>query len=114
MSEKKVARIESVAFALGIICIILTLILVDALEIYPPMINDRNNKIISVQNQVNSLTNTLDMGNATVWVNNETYNQKAGSYNLIEAPIVYYSGYIFVNVQTSTTNTTYARVIYRY
>jgi hypothetical protein len=114
MGGNKVARIEIVAFALGIICVVLALTLVAAFEVYPPMIYDRNNKIVSVENQVENLTDTLYLFNATVWVSGETFSQGAGSYSVIEGSNVSYAGYVFVNVQASTTNATYVRVIYTY
>jgi hypothetical protein len=97
MSEKKMVR-RSVAFALGIICIILAVGLVGV--------------ILSLQNQVNDLANTLNLGKSLVWVGNQTVNQGASSYYSFTFSGIGHAGYISVDVQSSTTNNTYVRVIY--
>jgi hypothetical protein len=51
------------------------------------------------------------LGNFTVWVNDTTVTQAANSYTSWSFSAGY-SGYISVNVQSSTTNNTYVRVIY--
>ena len=97
MSEKKMVR-RSVAIALGIICIILAAGLVGA--------------ILGLQNQVNDLTNTINLGKSLVMVNYQTVNQAAGSYYSWHLSGIGYAGYISVDVQSSTTNDTYVRIIY--
>jgi hypothetical protein len=60
---------------------------------------------------VEDLTSTLDIDKSTVWVDNQTISQPAGSYTDLNFTASY-AGYVSVNVQTSTTNTTYVEVIY--
>jgi hypothetical protein len=97
MSERKMVR-RSVAIAVGIICIILAVGLVGA--------------ILNLQNQVNDLTNTLNLGKSSVMVDNQIVSQSAGSYYSWHLHGIGYAGYISVDVQSSTTNDTYVRIIY--
>jgi hypothetical protein len=132
--KKMVSR--SVAVALGIICIILVAGLGMVLFIgYSPTsgslqttyndyvsnhhhtddeYNSLNSQKTSLQNQVNDLTSTLNLGKSTVWVNDQTVNQGAGSYYGWDYGVgsVPYAGYVLVNIQSSTTDKTYVRVIY--
>jgi predicted PurR-regulated permease PerM len=111
MSEpkpKKMVR-RSIAVALGIVFIVLIAGLGGAIAYYTM----RNN---SLQNQVNDLTNTLNLGKSTVWVNSQTISQDANSYYWWNSPFypwnLNYCGYISVQVLSSTTSNTYVRVIY--
>jgi hypothetical protein len=133
MSQKKLVG-RSVAIALGIVCIILIAGIGGVMAYYTTIINNKNteygnyasdhshtnseydslnNQKTSLQNQVNDLTSTLNLGKSTVWVNDKTLNQPAGSYtNWSPAFSTSYAGYISVQVHTSTTSNTYVRVIY--
>lgn len=72
-----------------------------------------NSEYDAIQNQMIDLTNTLNLGKSTVWVNDQTVNQPSGSYTdwtpFFSAS---YCGYAKVQVFTSTTTNTYVRVIY--
>jgi hypothetical protein len=123
MSEKKVAG-RNVAIALGIICTILGVGLVGAIANYTSIIDGKDNTITSLntqiaikdsqltslQNQVDNLTDITKMLKHTIWVDHYTISQPANSYTSWR-PDVLYAGYVEVHVE-STTNETYARVIY--
>lgn len=88
---------RNVAMVLGIICIVLGVSLVGA--------------ILSFQNQVNDLTNTLNLSKSLTYVSNQTVIQgPSGFYSCVISGISYV-GYLSVDVQFSTTNTTYVQVI---
>lgn len=107
--KKLVSR--NVAFALGIICIVLVVGLVGAFAYYASQISSLNSQVSSLNSEVGSLIGIVDLGNFTVWVNDATVTQAANYYTSWSFSAGY-SGYISVNVQSSTTNNTYARVIY--
>jgi hypothetical protein len=120
MSEKqeKKAVGRADAIALGIICIILAVGFVVAVVNYTSIIGGKDNtitslssQISSLQSQVNDLVDITSLAKSTVWVSNEAVNQPSGSYDYW-ARSASYAGYVWVNVQTSTTTNTYVRVIY--
>jgi cell division protein FtsL len=131
MSEKKVVG-RNVAIALGIICIILAVGLVGAVANYTSIITSKDNTISSLnsqiatkdsqisslnsqitnlQNQVNDLNSIMNLEKSTVWVDDQTVSQPAGSYTYWTFSAGY-AGYVSVWVQTSTTDNTYVRVIW--
>jgi predicted PurR-regulated permease PerM len=113
MSEKKTAR-RSVAIALGIVCIILLAGIGGAMAYYTMTINDKNTKydaltnyknqletwlagnITDLQNQVNDLNDTLNLGKSTVWIQNATAWPEGG-YQFSAS----YCGYIKVDLISS-------------
>jgi predicted PurR-regulated permease PerM len=103
MSEKKMVR-GSVAIALVIICISLAVVLIGAVSFYTSQISSLNSK-------VSDLTAIANLEKSTVWVNDTTVTQTASNYTswFFSAS---YAGYVSVDVQSSTTNNTYVRVIY--
>jgi uncharacterized coiled-coil protein SlyX len=67
--------------------------------------------ITSLQSQMNNLTNIVNLANSTVWVNDQTISQPhESSTSWTES--ANYAGYISINVLSSTTNSTYAHVVY--
>jgi hypothetical protein len=126
--EKKVVG-RNVAIALGIICIILIVGLGGAMAYYTMTINDKNatyDSYTSTHSHTNSeydllfnqmvglqihYDNIVTLGAYTIWVDSETVNQPAGSYWSF-SNMAYYAGYISVWIKTSTTDNTYARVIW--
>jgi hypothetical protein len=136
--EKKVVS-RTVAISLGIICIVLAVGLVGAITDYSSIINGKSNTIsslnaqltdrdsqisslnndkTSLQNQVSdlqtqasNLTNILNLGESTVWLNTRNLSQTAGSYTSLNFT-VRYAGYITIYLYTSTAPTTYVRVTY--
>ncbi|MGA2769109.1 MAG: hypothetical protein ABSF24_12460 [Candidatus Bathyarchaeia archaeon] len=144
MSERKVVR-RSVAVAVGIVCILLLAGLGVVMAYYTMQINNKdstyNDYVLThshtnseydslqsshhhsdseynaLQNQVNDLTDTLNLGKSTTWINDETISQSASSYTYwtftaSSGFVANYAGYISVNVQSSTTDKTYVQVIY--
>jgi len=131
MSEKKVVG-RNVAIALGIICIILAVGLVGVVANYTSIISSKddtisslnlqitskdsqisslNSQIANLQNQVNDLNSVINLEKSTVWVDDQTVSQPAGSYTYWTVSASY-AGYVSVWVQTSTTDNTYVRVIW--
>ena len=141
MSEKPVEKKSgrTVAIALGIICIVLAVGLVGAVANYTSIISGKDNtiatkdsqitdkdntisslnsqisskdsQISSLQSQVNDLTDITNLAKSTVWINDQTVSQPAGSYTYWTVSASY-AGYVSVWVQTSTTDNTYVRVIW--
>ncbi len=69
-----------------------------------------NTQIASLQNQVNELNAIVNLGVSTVWVNNQTVSQPAGSFTTWSEPASY-AGYVSITVSSSNSNT-FARVAY--
>lgn len=121
ISPKRFFRMARIAFALGIICIILV---VGLIVVYASMMNtlentleDKDNTIRSLNDQIyyingqlGDLNDTLSMGKGVAWVSQQNVSQPAGSYTSMNftAP---YCGYIIVTIDYATTNNTYVRVI---
>ena len=112
--EKMVSR--KVAIALGIISVVLVASLIGTVVYYNSIISQKDNTISSLQNQanslnnqVNSLNNIINLNQYTVWVNEQTVSQPAGSYTYWVYP-ANYAGYVVVSVQSSTTPNTYVGV----
>jgi len=70
-----------------------------------------NNQIASLQNQVNALNAIGNLSVSTVWVNNQTVSQHAGSYTTWSESASY-AGYVSIQVSSSTASITYANVTY--
>jgi hypothetical protein len=100
--KKMVSR--SVAIGLGIVCIILAVSLIGAVSFYKSQASSLNSK-------VSDLTEIANLDKSTTWVNDTTVTQTANNYTSWSFS-ARYAGYVSVNVQSSTTNNTYARVIY--
>jgi len=67
----------------------------------------------ALQNQVSDLTNTLNLGKSTVWVNDQTISQPASSYTYwTPAFSASYAGYVSVWVQSSSVAGTHVKAIY--
>lgn len=103
MSEKKTVG-RNVPMALGITCIILAVSLIGAVSFYESQVSSLNSK-------VSDLAEIVSLDESTVWVNNTAVTQTANNYTswFFWAN---YAGYVSVNVQSSTTNDTYVRVVY--
>ncbi|MCL1976739.1 MAG: hypothetical protein FWG55_01310 [Candidatus Bathyarchaeota archaeon] len=69
------------------------------------------NSINSLQGTVQELRDIINLGKSTTIANGQTINQQAGQYNswTVNAQ---YAGYIFVRIDSSTTNQNFARVSY--
>jgi len=74
-------------------------------------ISSLNSQASSLQNQVNDLNAIANLAKSTVWVNDETVSQPAGSYSYWIRSASY-AGYVVVVVHSSTTSGTGVRVIY--
>jgi prefoldin subunit 5 len=74
-------------------------------------ISPLNAQISSLIDQVNDLTNTLNLGKSAIWIDNQPISEPANSYVDMNFA-AYYAGYLSVWVQTSSSTTTYVRVIY--
>lgn len=61
--------------------------------------------------EIVDLNKIINLQESSVWVNDETVNNTPNSYTYWK-PSASYAGYVVVNVETSTTSNTYARVIY--
>jgi hypothetical protein len=100
--KKMVSR--SVAIGLGIVCIILAVSLIGAVSLY-------KSQTASLNSEVSDLTEIANLDKYTTWVNDTTVTQTANNYTSWSFS-ARYAGYFSVNVQSSTTNNTYARAIY--
>ena len=70
-----------------------------------------NGNITSLQSQINNLTSIVNLVNSTVWLNDQTTSQPHGSTTAwLES--ANYAGYVSIFVLSSSTNSTYARVLY--
>jgi hypothetical protein len=110
LSEKKVVR-RSVAVGLGIVCILLIAGLGGVMAYYISTHHHTDSDYDSLNSQNTNLNNIVNLANSTVWVNDMTVTQTAGDFTswLFSAS---YAGYVSVNVQTSTTDTTYVELFY--
>jgi hypothetical protein len=114
MSDKKMVR-RSVAIALGIICLILVASLVGAFAYYMPMINDKNDTIMSLNSRVSqlsySVTNLQSQNNqlqADLDGNETLLNQTQG---WLEGNITYYSSQIeSLNLEIDILNNTLSQL----
>jgi TolA-binding protein len=70
-----------------------------------------NSQVTSLQNQISNLNAILNLQDSTIWVNSQTISQPASSYSELGATADY-AGYVWVNVQSSTTTNTYVEVIW--
>lgn len=72
-------------------------------------------QISVLQNQVNSLNATVNLENATVWLSTQNplalVTQANGTYSYLDFSASY-AGYVLINVQASTSNTTFVGVSY--
>ena len=110
LSEKKVVR-RSVAVGLGIVCVLLIAGFGGVMAYYVSTHHHTDSDYDSLNSQNTYLNNIVNLANSTVWVNDTTVTQTAGNYTswYFQAS---YAGYVSINVQTSTTDTTYVEVIY--
>jgi len=117
MSEKKVVG-RNVAIALGIICIILAVGLVEAIANYTSIISGKddtitslNSQIVSLTIQVSDLNDTVNFHKSAFWVMDHTISQSVHSYTYWTFSASY-AGYVSVVVLSSTTTNTYVEVIW--
>jgi hypothetical protein len=118
MSEKKVVG-RNIAIGLGILCIILLIGLAASEYYYTPIINDRERTISqlegtnsNLQDQIRNLTAIAFLQSYIDLVFNQAISQPANA-NTSWTFTIYYAGWMEIAV-SSTTNTTYARVIYEH
>jgi peptidoglycan hydrolase CwlO-like protein len=69
-----------------------------------------NTQIANLQSQINTFNAISNLTVSTVWVNNQTVSQLAGSYTTWPESAIY-AGYVSIQV-SSTTSSTYANVTY--
>ena len=74
-------------------------------------INNLNSQVSNLQSDVTSLNQIIDLQKSTVWISDETISNTPNSYTYW-TPTASYSGYVVVNVQSSTTSNTYVQVLY--
>lgn len=114
-SEKRVVG-RNVAIVLGITWIILIAVIGGLIAYYTMRVDSLSSQNTNLQNQINDLNVTLNLGKSYVWDINQTVGQPAGEYFSWEwyksARALPYSGYISVQVLSSTTSNTYVRAIY--
>jgi hypothetical protein len=70
-----------------------------------------NNQITSLQNQISILNDIGNLSVSTIWVNNQTISQPAGSY-ASWSKSASYAGYLSIQISSSTASTTFANVTY--
>jgi outer membrane murein-binding lipoprotein Lpp len=130
---------NNIAIVLGIICIVLaaSLVVVVANGSFSndqPNTSDLENQVITLNAQVNALQNIvydyegqiedltdknnmynsiIDLEESVVIINSQTYTQDANEVTTLFDDMVYYAGYIEIQVE-STSNTTYIQVSYTY
>jgi len=71
------------------------------------------NSINSLQGSVQELRDITNLAKSTTIASRQIINQQAGSYTYYNVT-AQYAGYIFVRIDSSTTNQNYARVSYTY
>jgi hypothetical protein len=116
--KKMVSR--NVAFALGIICVILIGSLAGAIAYYTTVVNGKDNTISSLDSQLSNVNGNFSnyelLKDFTVIANNQTvvpFANFTGGYAGYEFQFqALYSGYVSVTVNDSTENPTTARLIY--
>jgi len=143
LSDARIAKLEKVLIITGILCAILAFCLLIVMGFYTSTINiitaskdsqisnlnaiidhDRSafqnltSKFNALQEEVWSTSSLMYLRDSTVWVNNQTVTQTAGSYTnwgtygTLESTLASpYCGYISVHVD-STTNNTYVRTLW--
>jgi hypothetical protein len=78
-------------------------------------LNSQYNTLVGQYNtllsQYASQANITYLADSQIWVNSYALNQPAGNYSYWNESASY-AGYVIVNVQSSTTNNTYAEVTY--
>jgi hypothetical protein len=103
MSEKKVVS-RSAAIAVIIICVALTVGLIGTVIFYTSQVSSLNRK-------VSDLTDIVNLDKFTLWLNETTVTQTANNYtSWLFTPS--YAGDVGVLVTSSTSNSTYIRLIY--
>jgi hypothetical protein len=70
-----------------------------------------NSQITNLQNQINVLNAIGNLSVSTVWVNNQTVSQQAGSYTTWSESASY-AGYVSIQVSSSSTSITFTNVTY--
>jgi len=108
---KKRVAIENVAFALGIICMILAagvVVLYFSLSLQIPLLHSQ---IQSLTTQNNELEEIVDLERSIIWKSSRMVTQPAGYWTHWNFS-ANYAGYVEVWVETSTSSNTYVRVIY--
>jgi hypothetical protein len=73
-------------------------------------LTNANNQITSLQNQITALNDIGNLSVSTIWINNQTISQPAGSYTTWTRSASY-AGYVSIQV-SSSTSITYANVTY--
>jgi len=112
MSEKKMVS-RSIAFALGIICILLIAGLGGEMAYYVSTHRHTDSDYDSLNSQNTNLNNIINVANSTVWVNNQTISQLQDSwYNWTFSAV--YAGYASVQVYNSTILNPLAEAVYNY
>jgi hypothetical protein len=104
---RDLSRIEAILLGVCIICIILAVGLVKDFGINAQL----NAHVAKLQNQVDSYENIINFRDWDTWVYNQTVSQPANSYTSWTYDAEY-SGWVEVQVDSSTTNQTYVEVIY--
>jgi hypothetical protein len=113
-------KVVGVAIGFGLICIVLTGLLVFSLVTsanQTSQISSLNSQIASLQNQVRDLNATLQLQKSTVWVDKVNLTQQAGMWGGVggfwaNCPNIV--GEVSVYLDSSTTNTTYIRIMFDY
>jgi hypothetical protein len=74
-------------------------------------LTNANTQIDNLQNQINEFNAIGNLTVSTVWVNNQTVSQQAGSYTTWSESADY-AGYVSIQVFSSTAANTYSNVTY--
>jgi cell division protein FtsL len=120
MSEKQEKKVvgKTVAIALGIICIILTVGLVGTIVKYTSMISDKDSTISSQSSQifnfsekVVNLTQIVELQESKNWLSNQPVSLSTSGYTYWNFSASY-AGYGFIVVSTNNVMGLYIRVIY--
>jgi hypothetical protein len=76
--------------------------------------NSLSSQNTNLQDQVNGLTNTLSLGNSTIWVNDKTVSEPAGGLGIAWSDWTFsasYAGYVSIYVSSATVGA-WTHVIY--
>jgi hypothetical protein len=76
-------------------------------------LNGNKSQIDTLNTQIDNLNSMLNLEKPCIWVNHETISEPASSYiTWTPSFSASYAGYVSVNVETSSSTTTYVQVTY--
>jgi cell division protein FtsL len=123
--KTSVKKFSGLTIALIILCVVFIVATIGVIAYYVPLINSKNSKISSLQNQLSSansttsslnsqisnLTSIINLQQNTVVANDKTVSEGNSEYYNFTLS-ANYAGYVVVTVQSSTVAGTWVEAIY--